>query len=289
MNATLRVVLGKTTKRDVVLQLPAVLGRSREADITVAHPLISRRHCEISESDGLLMLRDLSSLNGTMVGGRRIESCALLPDEEFTIGPLTFRVLYEYRGDLEAVPAPRIIENAETINTIVSDPTLAGGPELQLDEALTVGPVDESEAGELAPSNLMDRAGSGFGAAIPPAPAPAGHGQPAFVAGSLWPPPVAVDMLPTIPIGDAPNEPMEVDSCLQSGGHGKTSPWAIEPPPMASLGENELREPNPAEDDANARVQEHQPEVNPSATRQTRPSYGDELDPEFGSFLEGLQ
>ena len=73
MNAKLLVVMGKTTKHKVALQLPAVLGRSREADITVAHPLISRRHCEISENNGLLMLRDLASLNGTMIGGRRIE------------------------------------------------------------------------------------------------------------------------------------------------------------------------------------------------------------------------
>ena len=38
MNAKLLVVLGTTTKREVTLQLPAVLGRSREADITVPHP-----------------------------------------------------------------------------------------------------------------------------------------------------------------------------------------------------------------------------------------------------------
>ena len=50
MNAKLVVVTGKTSKRIVELDLPCVLGRSREADVTVAHPLISRRHCEISEA-----------------------------------------------------------------------------------------------------------------------------------------------------------------------------------------------------------------------------------------------
>ena len=113
MNAKLLVVIGKTTKREVALQLPAVLGRSREADVTVAHPLISRRHCEISENNGLLMLRDLASLNGTMIGGRRVESAPLLPDAEFTIGPLTFRVLYEYDGDLESVPETRFVDEVE--------------------------------------------------------------------------------------------------------------------------------------------------------------------------------
>ena len=106
MNAKLLVVVGQTTKREVTLQLPAVLGRSRKADITVAHPHVSRLHCELSEEGGVLMLRDLASLNGTMIGGRRIERAALLPDGEFTIGPLTFRVLYRYEGTLAAVPQP---------------------------------------------------------------------------------------------------------------------------------------------------------------------------------------
>ena len=120
MKAKLIVVLGKTTKRVVVLHLPAVLGRSRQADVTVAHPLISRRHCEISENNGLLILRDLASLNGTMIGGRRIELAPLLPDEEFTIGPLTFRVLYEYSGDRNRFPLP-----SSSMKKIRPTPTLA--------------------------------------------------------------------------------------------------------------------------------------------------------------------
>jgi len=104
MKATLLVVTGDTTKRQVTLRLPCVLGRSREADVTVPHPMISRRHCRLSETNGLLMLRDLDSLNGTMIGGRRIASAPLPPDAEFTIGPLTFRVLYDYKGELKSLP-----------------------------------------------------------------------------------------------------------------------------------------------------------------------------------------
>ena len=113
--------------------MPAVVGRSRDADVTVTHPLISRRHCEISENNGLLMLRDLASLNGTMIGGRRIESAPLLPDAEFTIGPLTFRVLYEYDGDLESVPAPVSSMGVEaTTETGLGDMASAGAEELPM-------------------------------------------------------------------------------------------------------------------------------------------------------------
>src|SRR5208283_5234856 len=113
MNAKLLLLVGRTIKRQVALKLPCVVGRSRNAEVTVTHPLISRRHCEISEDNGLLMLRDLASLNGTMIGGRRIDSAPLLPGDEFTIGPLTFRVLYDYVGDVGSVPAPRFYDEME--------------------------------------------------------------------------------------------------------------------------------------------------------------------------------
>ena len=82
-----------------------MIGRSREADLTIAHPMISRRHCEVFEVDGLLMVRDLGSLNGTLVGGQRVKQSPLPPDAEFTVGPLTFRAQYNYAGDRHALPA----------------------------------------------------------------------------------------------------------------------------------------------------------------------------------------
>ncbi|MBU4399812.1 MAG: FHA domain-containing protein, partial [Planctomycetes bacterium] len=88
----------------VALKLPTVIGRGREAGLTVAHPMISRRHCELFEADGLLMVRDLGSLNGTVIDGRRIKESPLPPEGKFAIGPLTFRAQYEYEGDLNALP-----------------------------------------------------------------------------------------------------------------------------------------------------------------------------------------
>ena len=106
MRATLIVVAGKASKGQVSLDLPVVIGRSRSADLTVAHPMISRRHCEIYDSSGLLMVRDLDSLNGTLVAGRKISEAALRPDDEFTVGPLTFRVNYEYSAEIEGSGEP---------------------------------------------------------------------------------------------------------------------------------------------------------------------------------------
>jgi predicted component of type VI protein secretion system len=95
MEAKLLVVAGDADRTDVDLKLPTVIGRSREADITIAHPLVSRRHCEITEGDeGQLEVRDLGSLNGTFVGQNRVEKSALPPGALLTVGAITFRAAY---------------------------------------------------------------------------------------------------------------------------------------------------------------------------------------------------
>ncbi len=108
MDVKLIVVGGKASKGAISLKLPTVVGRSRDADLTVSHPMVSRRHCEIFDEEGLLSIRDLGSLNGTIVDGRRVSQAALCPDAEFTIGPLTFRAQYRYDGPLDAVPPPKL-------------------------------------------------------------------------------------------------------------------------------------------------------------------------------------
>lgn len=94
MDAKLIVVEGKSGSNQFDLKLPTVIGRSREADLRVPHPLISRKHCEISEADGVLLVRDLGSLNGTFVEGNRIKEAKLQPGQKLTIGSVTLRAVY---------------------------------------------------------------------------------------------------------------------------------------------------------------------------------------------------
>jgi predicted component of type VI protein secretion system len=121
MELKLFVVSGKANKGSVTLRTPVVIGRSRQAELTVAHPMISRRHCEIFEVGGLLMIRDLGSLNGTMVEGQRIQESPLCPGNEINLGPLTFRAEYQYTGDLASVPAPKLAEETPSQPQAQSD------------------------------------------------------------------------------------------------------------------------------------------------------------------------
>src|SRR6185436_8510290 len=91
---SLTVIGGKASKREVALTLPAIIGRGTKATLLVSHSSVSREHCEVFEEDGVLVVRDLDSLNGTYVGDARITETVLRPGDELTIGPLTFQVNY---------------------------------------------------------------------------------------------------------------------------------------------------------------------------------------------------
>ena len=154
MEAKLVIVSGKTNKRDVRLKLPTVIGRSREADLTVAHPMISRRHCELFEADGWVKIKDLGSLNGTYVHGKRIDQEVLLrPNEEFTIGPITFRIEYEApqrAGEPPPLPAE---ETPEYIPSFVQPAPDAEAAMPHLTEPPVAEPAAAASAAAVPPSS----------------------------------------------------------------------------------------------------------------------------------------
>ena len=95
MDAKLVVVSGSTKASEFTLRLPAVLGRGREATLMLPHPLVSRRHCEIFESNGYLVVRDMGSLNGTYVNHKRVTEAVLPPGGLLTLGSVTFQAVYD--------------------------------------------------------------------------------------------------------------------------------------------------------------------------------------------------
>ncbi|WP_246196479.1 FHA domain-containing protein [Aquisphaera giovannonii] len=80
----------------------AVIGRRGYCDIVIDHPSLSKRHCVVVKTDGLLVIRDLISTNGTKVKGQRIRWAALLPDDRIAFGSYKLRV---YLGPDDA-PGP---------------------------------------------------------------------------------------------------------------------------------------------------------------------------------------
>jgi hypothetical protein len=69
-----------------------LLGRSRECDIQVEDPNVSRRHAELRQEGATYWIVDLDSTNGIEVNGRRVKRAKLEPGDMFTVGSteLTF-------------------------------------------------------------------------------------------------------------------------------------------------------------------------------------------------------
>jgi predicted component of type VI protein secretion system len=78
---------------EVVKDLTLV-GRKEECDLRLDHKSVSKMHCVIVKTDGMLLLRDLGSTNGTRVNGQRVRRAALMPDDELTIAGFKFRIQF---------------------------------------------------------------------------------------------------------------------------------------------------------------------------------------------------
>jgi hypothetical protein len=81
-------------RRNVLSGNRVVLGRSREADIVLQDPNVSRRHAELRRDDGGWQIVDLGSTNGIKVNGRRVNQQPLSAGDQITIGvtDLTFEL-----------------------------------------------------------------------------------------------------------------------------------------------------------------------------------------------------
>ncbi len=68
----------------VVPGKPTILGRDPEADISIPSDRISRRHCQLEQTpDGMFVIMDLGSSNGTLVNQERIAGRKVLLGGEY--------------------------------------------------------------------------------------------------------------------------------------------------------------------------------------------------------------
>ena len=82
-----RAVLVLDDKRLVVGPAGVVIGRSRQSDVVVDDPNVSRQHAEIRPRGGSWVLNDLGSTNGSVLNGRRIDEPEVLkPGDQIEIG-----------------------------------------------------------------------------------------------------------------------------------------------------------------------------------------------------------
>ena len=71
-----------------------LIGRQEDCDLRLDHKSVSKMHCVLVKTDGVVLLRDLGSTNGTRVNGTRVRRAALLPNDKLSVANFHFKVLF---------------------------------------------------------------------------------------------------------------------------------------------------------------------------------------------------
>ena len=82
-------VLTWSGQRRILDKSRAVLGRSRDADVQIEDPNVSRRHAEVVQQGSTWWVIDVGSTNGVEVDGRRVQRAKLDDGTSFVIGETT--------------------------------------------------------------------------------------------------------------------------------------------------------------------------------------------------------
>jgi hypothetical protein len=80
-------ILERGARRKVHVQPPFVLGRTRDADVFIGDPEVSRRHARFETNNGVVYVEDLQSSNGIFLNGRRVkEAIEIREGDEIDVG-----------------------------------------------------------------------------------------------------------------------------------------------------------------------------------------------------------
>lgn len=126
-------------------------GRHDDCQLRIKSSEVSRRHCQFFEKNGMLLVKDLGSSNGTMINGKKIEGQRVLePGDELTIGPVKLRV--EKVGQPASPKVPPVTAAApKPGDTAIPTPTVTPGAasdefEIDFDDGLELAPEEKTVA-----------------------------------------------------------------------------------------------------------------------------------------------
>jgi predicted component of type VI protein secretion system len=95
------------------------IGRHPHNDIVIGHQAVSARHAAVTRIDGVIMLEDLDSSNGTFLNGQRIERAVLADGDRVAIAN------YQLEYCAAAVVAAAAIGGIEVLNGASAGKTLS--------------------------------------------------------------------------------------------------------------------------------------------------------------------
>ena len=93
----MRLVRGARAGEIITLAVnqSVIMGRGSETNFRIPDPSISRKHCQIANTQQGLLIADLGSSNGTYVNGQRLATgwAPLRPNDQVILGQNEVRVI----------------------------------------------------------------------------------------------------------------------------------------------------------------------------------------------------
>lgn len=131
MLVQLKILHGSNTGKVITIPAPkCVIGRGDDCHLRPQSDAVSRQHCTIITTENEVIVRDMSSRNGTFVNGERVgEEAVLLSGDVLRVGPLEFELQIEQTAgkakrskvsDIKAAVA-RTAEGGVSATTELSD------------------------------------------------------------------------------------------------------------------------------------------------------------------------
>ncbi|WP_426416304.1 FHA domain-containing protein [Aestuariirhabdus sp. LZHN29] len=134
-----------------------VIGRSSDCQISISSSHLSRRHAELSEVDGRLLVKDMGSSNGTYVNGRRITETFLKRGDLLGFDKLVFTVLGP-PDELDKTMVRTLAESAPAQETSSADKGSGGAPAAPANDT-----QERTESGETVADSSQAATSSGAG------------------------------------------------------------------------------------------------------------------------------
>lgn len=134
MDIKLIVQKPKTSLREVKLRRPrTVVGRKKGCKVRIRAGGVSRIHCVLLRQDNQIVVKDLTSTNGTFVNGQRVTMAELQAGDVLRVGPLQFMI------QIDGVP-PVAAEDAQIV----------GDDEIVPDDAEVIFETSDDDADDVA-------------------------------------------------------------------------------------------------------------------------------------------
>ncbi len=81
-----------------------MLGRRHDCDLCIPLMEVSRRHCQLSQNNESMKIRDFDSRIGTFLNGKRINETTVKAGDYIRIGQLTFQLQIDGKPEKPAPP-----------------------------------------------------------------------------------------------------------------------------------------------------------------------------------------